>query len=47
MPDWGLRVAHLRDPDGNLLELFQDLPKDQWSASLHDDETVAIGGSGG
>jgi catechol 2,3-dioxygenase-like lactoylglutathione lyase family enzyme len=20
-PDWGLRVAHLRDPDGNLIEL--------------------------
>jgi lactoylglutathione lyase len=25
-PDWGLRVAHLRDPDGNLLELYHDIP---------------------
>ncbi len=23
---WGLRVAHLRDPDGNLIELYQPLP---------------------
>ena len=22
-PDWGARTAHFRDPDGNLLELFQ------------------------
>jgi catechol 2,3-dioxygenase-like lactoylglutathione lyase family enzyme len=22
---WGLRVAHLRDPDGNLLELYQPI----------------------
>ena len=25
-PDWGGRVAYLRDPSGNLLELFQVLP---------------------
>ncbi len=24
-PDWGGRVAYLRDPSGNLLELFQEL----------------------
>jgi catechol 2,3-dioxygenase-like lactoylglutathione lyase family enzyme len=23
--DWGLRVAHVRDPDGNLVELFHDI----------------------
>ncbi len=23
--DWGVRVAHFRDPDGNLLEIFQSL----------------------
>jgi catechol 2,3-dioxygenase-like lactoylglutathione lyase family enzyme len=23
--DWGIRVAHLRDPDGNLVELYQDI----------------------
>jgi predicted enzyme related to lactoylglutathione lyase len=25
-PDWGGRVAYVRDPSGNLLELFQVLP---------------------
>jgi catechol 2,3-dioxygenase-like lactoylglutathione lyase family enzyme len=25
-PEWGGRVAYLRDPDGNLFELFQVLP---------------------
>jgi predicted enzyme related to lactoylglutathione lyase len=23
---WGIRVAHFRDPENNLIELFQDLP---------------------
>lgn len=25
-PDWGVRVAHFRDPDGNLIEINQNLP---------------------
>ena len=25
-PEWGLRVAHLRDPAGNLVELNRNLP---------------------
>jgi len=24
-PDWGIRVAHVRDPDGNLVEVFETL----------------------
>ncbi len=24
-PDWGLRVAHVRDPDGNLVELYHEI----------------------
>ena len=24
-PDWGMRVVHLRDPEGNLLELYERL----------------------
>lgn len=24
-PDWGMRLAHLRDPDGNLVELYHDI----------------------
>lgn len=26
-PDWGIRTAHLRDPDGNLIELYVPLPE--------------------
>jgi lactoylglutathione lyase len=25
-PEWGGRVAYVRDPDGNLIELFQTIP---------------------
>ncbi len=28
-PEWGGRVAYLRDPDGNLFEFFQTLPTDE------------------
>jgi lactoylglutathione lyase len=28
-PDWGGRVAYLRDPSGNLIELFQSLPHEE------------------
>lgn len=28
-PDWGGRVAHFRDPDGTLIELFQSIPMTQ------------------
>ena len=34
MPDWGIRCLHLRDPEGNLIELNQELPKDKWSDNL-------------
>jgi catechol 2,3-dioxygenase-like lactoylglutathione lyase family enzyme len=27
--DWGGRVAYVRDPDGNLFELFQTIPMDE------------------
>ena len=26
-PDWGMRVVHLRDPEGNLIELYELLPE--------------------
>ncbi|MEL7237695.1 MAG: VOC family protein, partial [Planctomycetota bacterium] len=26
-PVWSMRVAHLRDPDGHLIELGADLPR--------------------
>lgn len=28
MSAWGIRVAHLRDPENNLIELFSELPKE-------------------
>jgi len=28
-PEWGGRVAYLRDPSGNLIELFQSLPRQE------------------
>jgi predicted enzyme related to lactoylglutathione lyase len=28
MPTWGIRVAHFRDTEGNLLEIYSELPKD-------------------
>ena len=34
MPDWGIRVAHFRDTEGNLLEIYSELPKDQWADHL-------------
>jgi predicted enzyme related to lactoylglutathione lyase len=34
MPDWGIRVAHLIDPDGNLVEIFSNMPKEAWSEEL-------------
>jgi len=33
-PDWGMRSAYLRDPDGNLIELTGALPKENWSEDL-------------
>lgn len=34
-PDWGIRAGHLRDPDGQLLELFAPLAKSAWSERLN------------
>jgi len=40
-PDWGIRTVHLRDPDGNLLEFFSVLPRENWSRDLlAEDETL-------
>jgi len=37
MGGWGMRTVHLRDVDGNLIELFSELPKDKWDKDLLDD----------
>lgn len=39
-PDWGIRVSHLRDPEGNLLEFIMDMPKEKFSAELNKDFTL-------
>ena len=33
-PDWGIRSAYFRDPDGNLIEIFSDLDRSEWSEGL-------------
>lgn len=33
-PLWGIRTVHLRDPEGNLIELFTELPEEEWDDSL-------------
>ena len=35
-PDWGIRSAYLRDLDGNLIELYSDLPPARCSEELHE-----------
>ncbi len=35
-PEWGMRRAYLRDPDGNLIELTGGLPQDQWTPGLQE-----------
>lgn len=34
MPDWGMRVVHLRDPEENLIELFTPLIPEQYSKEI-------------
>jgi len=34
MAGWGSRTVNLRDPEGNLIELFSPLAPDQWSEEL-------------
>jgi catechol-2,3-dioxygenase len=36
MPGWGIRCFHLQDPDGNLIEINQHLPEEQWDQALSD-----------
>ncbi|MCW4020815.1 MAG: VOC family protein, partial [Candidatus Bathyarchaeota archaeon] len=36
-PDWGIRTAHLRDPDGNLIEINSPMPTNEWSKDLREE----------
>lgn len=33
-PEWGIRVVHLRDPDGLLVELNEPLARERWTDEL-------------
>ncbi len=35
--EWGSRVAHFRDPENNLIEIYCELPKEKWSEDLLED----------
>ncbi len=34
--DWGIRSAYLRDPDGNLVELYSDLAVEYWTEGMRE-----------
>jgi catechol 2,3-dioxygenase-like lactoylglutathione lyase family enzyme len=36
-PDWGIRTLHLRDPDGNLIEINSPMPHEEWTEDLKAD----------
>jgi lactoylglutathione lyase len=36
-PDWGIRTAYLRDPDGNLIEINSPMPRSEWSEELREE----------
>lgn len=36
-PDYGIRAAHLRDPDGNLIEINATMPRERWTPKLRED----------
>jgi len=36
-PDYGIRAAHLRDPDGNLIEINSRMPREKWTPELRAD----------
>ena len=44
-PEWGIRTAHLRDPDGNLIELNARLPKSEWTDDLRREDDRYDGSS--
>ena len=36
-PDYGISVIHLRDSDGNLIEIFSQMPKEKWTEELREE----------
>jgi catechol 2,3-dioxygenase-like lactoylglutathione lyase family enzyme len=38
--DYGIRSVYLRDPDGNLIEFYSQLPKHRWSKELRKEDKL-------
>jgi lactoylglutathione lyase len=36
MTGWGMRAAHFRDPEGNLIEIWSELAKEKWDKDLQE-----------
>jgi len=37
MKNWGMRVAHFRDPENNLIEIWMNLPEEKWENELKEE----------
>jgi len=37
MTGWGMRAAHFRDPEGNLIEIWSELAKEKWDKDLQEE----------
>ena len=37
MTGWGMRAAHFRDPEDNLIEIWSELAKEKWDKDLQDE----------
>src|SRR5205823_7546001 len=38
-PDWGIHIAYLRDPEGNLIEINSSMPQTEWTEELQEEAT--------
>ena len=38
-PEWGIRTAHLRDPDRNVIEINSSMPTTEWSEELREESS--------
>lgn len=36
-PEWGIRAFHFRDPEGNLIQVMQGLPREEWTGELREE----------
>ena len=36
-PEWGIRTAHFRDPDGNVIEINSSIPTAEWPEELREE----------